>query len=144
MNPETRTMALANRTEQPAHTILLVKGATDVRLFLTRTLVPKPGRILAARDGAGAIRIARHKRLDLVILDAKLPDISDTDLLRRLRRIDPSVPVIMITSAGSAETVRTAMELGAFDYLTKPFDTKETTQVIQEALAWRCSESAPM
>jgi DNA-binding response OmpR family regulator len=128
-------MALANRTGQPAHTILLVKGATDVRLFLTRTLVPKPGRILAARDGAGAIRIARHKRLDLVILDAKLP---------RLRRIDPSVPVIMITSAGSAETVRTAMELGAFDYLTTPFDTKETTQVIQEALAWRCSESAPM
>lgn len=137
-------MASGNPAERPPHTILLVKGAPDVRRFLTRTLVPKPGRILAASDGAGAIRIARHKRLDLVILEVTRPDNGGTDLLRRLRRVDPQVPVIMITSAGSAEAVRTAMELGAFDYLTKPFDTQETARVIQEALRWRCSESAPI
>lgn len=130
------------KKNQPPHTILLVKDGPDVRQCLTRALVPRRGNVFATSNGAGALRIARRKQLDLVILDLKLPDISGTDLLRRLRTIDPGVPVIIITSTGSAETVRTAMELGAFDYLTKPFDAEETTHVIQEALAWRGSMAA--
>jgi DNA-binding NtrC family response regulator len=137
-------MAFGDRTDRSPRTILLIKDAPDVRQALTRALVPRRGDILAASNGAGALRIARRTRLDLVILDLKLPDISGTDLLRRLRSIDTDVPVIIITSAGSAETVRTAMELGAFDYLTKPFDAEGTTQIIQEALEWRSSMTVPL
>ncbi|MBI2524992.1 MAG: response regulator [Candidatus Rokubacteria bacterium] len=124
-------------------TILVVDDEPEVLRLVTRILAAEGTEILAAGTGAEALAIARQGGVDLVILDIKLPDMIGTQVLRRIRRFDPGVPVIMVTSHGSVETVRTCMELGAFDYLTKPFDNREVRRLAREALASRAGGSVP-
>jgi two-component system NtrC family response regulator len=130
-------MATAIAPSPSLRTILVVEGRPDVSRSLNRILAGEPTKILSVSTGARALQLARHTRLDLVIVDMKLPDLGGTEVLRRLRGIDRGVPVIMVTSHGSAITVRAAMELGAADYLTKPFDDDEMKGMIHEALASR-------
>lgn len=134
---------MANAPPNPRCTILLVDDEPEVLHLVTRILSAEGTVMIEARTGAEALAVARQTRLDLVILDIKLPDMSGTEVLRRIRRIDSGVPVIMVTSYGSVETVRTSMECGAFDYLTKPFDNREVRRVAREALAWRAGGSVP-
>lgn len=134
---------MANAPANPRCSILVVDDEPEVLRLVTRILSAEGTQILAAGTGAEALAIARQRGLDLVMLDIKLPDMSGTQVLRRIRRIDPGVPVIMVTSYGSVETVRTSMELGAFDYLTKPFDNQEVRRVAREALASRAGGSVP-
>ena len=124
-------------------TILLVDDEPEVlRLFKRIILSSEGSLILTAQTGAEALEIARQTRLDLALLDIRLPDVEGTKVLQALRRIDPALPIIMVTSYGSFETVRASMELGAIDYLTKPFDNKEIRQVVREALASRAGPPA--
>lgn len=118
-------------------TILLVDDELELLRLFKRLVSAKGTLILEAKTGADALKIARETRLDLVILDLKLPDMSGTEVLRRIRRTNTGVPVIVVTAHGSAETVRVCMELGAFDYLTKPFSNQEVRRVAREALASR-------
>ncbi len=127
--------------ENSTPTILLVEDEPQVRRFIKRILSTVSARILTAASGARALQIAVRTPVDLVILDVRLPDVSGTEVLRRLRDIDVDIPVIMVTGYGSAGTVRSAMELGAFDYLTKPFSTEEMYGVVREALASRGAHS---
>ena len=113
--------------------ILVVDDEPEV-LSLFRDILAEDAEILAAQSGAEALAIARSTRLDLVILDVKLPDVSGTEVLRRLRKMDDRLPVIIVTAHGSADGVRASMRLGAFDYLTKPFDNAEVRRVAREAL----------
>jgi len=127
-------------TDVPAsrrRAILVVDDEPEALGLFKRILAAEDAEILTAPTGAEALKIARGTRLDLVILDIKLPDVSGTEVLRRLRKIDDSVPIIMVTSYGSPESVRAAMELGAFDYLTKPFETQEVRRAAREALRIR-------
>ncbi len=128
----------------PRRTILLVDDEPELLSLFNRILSAEGAVIRSAQSGAEALEIARLTRLDLVILDVKLPDVSGTEVLRRLRRIDAGMPVIMVTSYGSVETVRTSMKLGAFDYLTKPFDNNEIRRVAREALASRVGGPIPL
>ena len=135
---------MANAPANPRRTILLVDDEPEVLRLFKRILSAESALILAAQSGAEALEIARQTPLDLVILDVKLPDVSGTEVLRRIRKIDAGVPVIMVTSYGSVETVRTSMKLGAFDYLTKPFDNQEIRRVAREALASRAGGPIPL
>ncbi len=130
-------MATAHSVRSSPRVILLVEDEPEVRRLIKRVVSALPARVVTASNGARALRIAARTRLALVILDVKLPDVSGTEVLRRLRAIDAGVPVIMVTSYGSADSVRAAMELGAFDYLTKPFENEELQRVVREALASR-------
>ena len=134
---------MSNSPPNPRCTILLADDEPEVLHLVTRILSAEGIVMIEARTGAEALAVARQTRLDLVILDIKLPDMGGTEVLRRIRGIDPGVPVIMVTSYGSVETVRTSMELGAFDYLTKPFDNREVRRVAREALASRAGGSVP-
>ena len=134
-------MVMAILAENPPRTILLVEDEPPVRRLLKRILSSESAKILTAGSGAQALQIAVRTAVDLVILDVKLPDMSGTEVLRQLRDIDANVAVIMVTGHGSAGTVRAAMEMGAFDYLTKPFSTEEMSRVVREALASRRADS---
>ncbi len=68
---------------------------------------------------------------DIVLLDIRLPDMNGLELLPRLRELDPSVPVIMMTAFGDVDTAVTAMKRGAYDYLTKPYNLAEVHQLIE-------------
>ena len=123
--------------------ILIVDDEPAVLALLRRILSTEDAEILAVRTGAQALEDARQTRLDLVILDVRLPDVSGLEVLRRVRRIDEFVPVIMVTSYGSAETVRASMRLGAFDYFTKPFDNQYVRRIAREALMSRARRLVP-
>jgi DNA-binding response OmpR family regulator len=128
---------VANVSKSLRHTILVVEQEPDVSRLMRRLMSGGTAKIVAACSGARALQIALRTPVDLVMLDVQLPDISGTEVLQRLRRINASTPVIMVTSRGSAATVRAAMELGAFDYLTKPFESDEMETVVYDALASR-------
>ena len=130
-------MVLAQLADNPRRTILLVEDEPPVRCLIKRILSTESAKILTAGSGAQALQILARTAVDLVILDVWLPDMIGTEVLRRLRDIDADVAVIMVTGYGSAGTVRAAMELGAFDYLTKPFSNQEMSRVVREALASR-------
>jgi len=123
--------------------ILIVDDEPAVLALLRRILSTEDAEILAVRSGAQALEIARRTHLDLIILDVRLQKVSGLEVLKRVRRIDEFVPVIMVTSYGSAETVRASMTLGAFDYLTKPFDNQEVRRATREALTNRARRLVP-
>ncbi|MGH7392646.1 MAG: response regulator [Candidatus Rokuibacteriota bacterium] len=76
-------------------------------------------------------------RPDLVILDIKMPEIDGLEVLRRIKRLDPSIEVVMITAYASLETVKLALSHGAFEYLIKPFSRQDLEDVVRRALARR-------
>lgn len=124
-------------------TILVVDDEPEVLSLFRRILSAEDVELLPAENGTDALAIARRTRLDLAILDVKLPDVGGLEVLRRLRKIDPGLPAIVVTSYGSPETVRTSMRFGAFDCLTKPLDRQEIRRVVREALLTRPRASAP-
>jgi len=89
--------------------------------------------VLVASDGAGALRSARTGRPDLVILDLGLPGIDGLDVTRTLRR-DGEVPIIMLTARTEESDKLVGLELGADDYLTKPFSPKELVARVRAVL----------
>ncbi len=71
----------------------------------------------------------------MVILDLKLPDMSGIETLRRINRLSENTEVIMITGYGAMKTAKIAMKLGAYDYITKPFDISDIKALIKDALS---------
>jgi len=123
--------------------ILIVDDEPAVLALVRRILSTEDAEILTVRSGAQALKIARRTHLDLVVLDVRLPDVSGVEVLRRVREVDEVVPVIMMTAHGSVETVHASMRLGAFDYLTKPFDNQEVRRVAREAMGSRAHRLVP-
>ncbi len=88
----------------------------------------------ADRAQAAVERIAQ-KRPDVVITDLKMPGMTGIELLEKIREIDDEVPVVMMTAFGTIETAVEAMRLGAFDYITKPFEGDELIITVKRAVA---------
>ena len=84
-------------------------------------------RIVTAQSGTAGIELVHSQKPDAVLLDVRLPDRSGLDVLQELRQIDPKLPVIVMTTHGTAETAIEAMQRGAFDYILKPWDLEELT-----------------
>ena len=91
---------------------------------LTRDYLEKNGfRVLTTGDGQSALAIARHEKPDLVILDLMLPNIDGREVCRVLRR-ESDVPIIMLTALAEEIDQVTGLEIGADDYITKPFSVR--------------------
>ncbi len=76
------------------------------------------------------IKLLQEKKPDTVVMDIRMPGITGIDGLRKIREIDPHLPVIMLTGFGALETAKEALRLGANDYISKPFDAREMQEVI--------------
>jgi two-component system alkaline phosphatase synthesis response regulator PhoP len=118
-------------------TILVVDDEPHIVEVVQDYLKQAGYRVLAARDGQTALTLARHERPDLVVLDLMLPGgVDGLDVCRRLRQ-DPllgDVPIIMLT-ARTEETDRLiGLELGADDYVTKPFSPREVVARVRAVL----------
>jgi two-component system nitrogen regulation response regulator GlnG len=108
----------------------------DERLILDcfRYAFPEPETTLVtATTAADGLRLFAERRPDVVLLDVRLPDLSGLDLFRRLHESDARVPVILMTGYGTAATAIEAMRLGAFDYLVKPLDPDQLTELVGRA-----------
>jgi DNA-binding response OmpR family regulator len=91
--------------------------------------------VTSALGGGEAIRVLRNKSFDAAVLDLKMEDMDGIEVLRIFRKMDPAMPVIMLTGHGSEKAAREGMEFGAFDYLTKPCDLAELIAKIRAAAA---------
>ncbi len=89
--------------------------------------------VLAAGDGKSALAAARSAKPDVVILDLGLPEMDGLDVARALRR-DSNVPIIMLTARGEETDKLVGLELGADDYITKPFSPKELVARVRTLL----------
>jgi two-component system copper resistance phosphate regulon response regulator CusR len=101
--------------------LLLVEDEEKVAAFVVRGLEAERFAVDVAADGTSAIELSSTYQYDLVILDLMLPEISGTEVLRRIRRNDSHVPVLVLTARDALGDKVEHFELGADDYLTKPF-----------------------
>ena len=105
-------------------TILLVEDAYDLAHVIIRELEASGYRVLHADDGLRALELHALEQPGLVVLDWMLPKLDGLEVLRRLRQIAPT-PVLMLTARGEETDRVVGLELGADDYLTKPFSMRE-------------------
>jgi len=105
-------------------TILLVDDEEAVQKLLTYPLEQEGFRVLQARDGQEALQRFDREHVDLVVLDLMLPAVDGLDVCRRLRA-QSTVPIIMLTARDDELDKVVGLELGADDYITKPFSIRE-------------------
>ena len=117
--------------------VLIVDDEPNLRKILSAQLSRDGYDVLTAEDGEKGLAALREHHIDLVITDLKMPKIDGMTLLREALREEPQLPVVMITAHGTVDTAVEALKIGAFDYLTKPFDKDEVRQIVAKALKTR-------
>ena len=120
--------------------VLLVDDEEIVRDVLTRYLEREGFRVDAAADGEAAVAAASRERPDVVLLDLMLPKVDGFEVFRRLRDAG-DLPIVMLTAKSEEVDRVVGLELGADDYVTKPFSPREVVARIKRcsagAAAWR-------
>jgi DNA-binding response OmpR family regulator len=105
--------------------ILVAEDDPHIREGLQATLESEGYRVTAARDGAEALRLFGKTKFDLALLDVMMPEVSGFDVCRAIRRTNRALPVVMLTAKGEEVDKVVGLELGADDYITKPFGVRE-------------------
>jgi len=118
-------------------TVLVVEDDQAMRELLAESLIDDGFSVQTAGDGRTGIARVREGGIDLVISDVRMPDVDGLDLLREVRAGTPTPHVITITAFGSIETAKRAIKLGAYDYITKPFEIDKLLVVVRNALGER-------
>jgi DNA-binding NtrC family response regulator len=117
--------------------ILIVDDEEIVIRSCLRILDGAEFQVEAVQDGREALRKIEENPYDVVILDIMMPNIDGLEVLRRVKETHPNVDVIMVTGLSQIDTAVQAMKLGAFDYISKPFEPDELKLVVQRALERR-------
>jgi two-component system, sensor histidine kinase and response regulator len=123
-------------TTAPRRNLLIVDDEEGPRLSL-RIVFKDDYQVLLAENGAKAIDIVQRSHVDAAILDIRLSDITGIDLLKRLKEIDPALEAVMLTAYETPETTRKALQLGACDYINKPFDIPAMRDAVAKAMRRR-------
>lgn len=126
--------------------ILVVDDEPDILKLLEYNLKRSGFQAILAKDGPEAIEAARANRPDLVLLDIMLPDMEGTEVLRRLKSMEAtaSIPVIMLTAKGEEVDKIVGFELGAEDYITKPFSPRELILRVKAVLKRTAERPEPV
>jgi two-component system response regulator PilR (NtrC family) len=115
--------------------ILVVDDELSMREFL-KILLDKEGyEVSTASEASSAIDLITSQNFDLVISDIKMPGMGGLSLLGKIKEINNSLPVIMITAFASPDNAVIAMKRGAFDYITKPFKVDEIIKIVKSAIS---------
>lgn len=111
--------------EGAPRSILVIEDERDIAELVALHLADLPARITLANDGPGGLQLALHRPWDAIVLDIRLPGLNGLDLCREVRAQTCLVPILMLTARGSELDRVLGLELGADDYLTKPFSVLE-------------------
>jgi DNA-binding response OmpR family regulator len=114
--------------------ILVVEDEAGIADFLERGLKAEGYRVMVAVDGEEGARLALEPEVDLVVLDRMLPRVDGLEVLERLRRVRPALPVIMLTARAEVADRVEGLDSGATDYVTKPFAFEELLARIRARL----------
>jgi two-component system copper resistance phosphate regulon response regulator CusR len=105
--------------------ILVIEDEARIQAFLARGLEAEGFTVVAAGDGYAGLDLATGERWDLVVLDLLLPGLNGLQVLRELHRAKPELPVVILSARGDVQTKLRGFELGATDYVPKPFSIDE-------------------
>ena len=116
--------------------ILIVDDDKDLQQTLSAILASEGYEIFAAENGKQAIQEVQSRFPNIVLLDMRLPDMDGMKILEKIKKTIPEFdsPIIILTAYGDIQSAITSMKLGAFDYITKPFDNEELLLTIQKAI----------
>jgi two-component system, OmpR family, alkaline phosphatase synthesis response regulator PhoP len=116
------------------HRILLVEDEENLAIGLQYNLTEEGYHVELARDGREAVKLFETKNIDLIILDIMIPYIDGFEIAGRVRKKDPQMPILMLTARTTREDKVKGLELGADDYITKPFHLEELLLRIKRML----------
>jgi len=119
--------------EKPRRTLLIVDDEEGPRQSL-RVVFKDDYNLLIASEGQRAVELAQEHKINAAILDIRMNGMSGTEVLERLKAIQPSIEVIMLTAYETVDTIRQALRLGACDYLNKPFDVATVRKAVSTAM----------
>jgi two-component system KDP operon response regulator KdpE len=120
--------------------VLIVDDEPAIRRFLRTSLGAHDYQIIEAEDGAAALAMLARNRVDILVLDLGLPDIDGLEVLKRVRESGSNVPVIVLSSRTDEAGKVKALDLGADDYVTKPFGVDELLARLRAALRHRLQQ----
>src|SRR5512143_3282526 len=119
--------------------VLVVDDDSGLRESL-RLILEDEYEVLEVPDGTQALDVVRSCQVDLVLLDIRMPGMDGITVLERMKALDDQIEVILVTAVMEVRSAVAAMKLGAFDYLTKPFEEEEVLASISRALKKRALE----
>jgi DNA-binding NtrC family response regulator len=114
--------------------VLIVEDESSIRWTLRQKFEERGYQVVEAETGEAALRAFDDAVFDLILLDYKLPDMNGLDVLRGVRQVDQDTVVIMVTAYSSIETAVEAIKLGAFNFITKPFQFNQLMLTVDKAL----------
>ena len=114
--------------------ILIVDDESDMCEMIAATLYEEGYVTDIVKSGKDAIEKVLDGGVDFVLLDIMMPEMSGIETLQRITAIQPGLPVVMITAYATLKTAQEAMSLGAYDYITKPFNLECVKEVIKQGL----------
>ena len=114
--------------------ILIVDDDLSLCHFLTKALTQQGYQIASCHSAREALDAAPEREADLILLDNKLPDRNGIEILKEINQRRSKVPVIIMTAFGTTETAIQAMQLGAFDYILKPFELHDISELVAKGL----------
>lgn len=117
--------------------ILVVDDEKNYLVVLEALLKGEGYDVITADSGAAALRLTEDDEPDMVVTDMKMPRMSGTELIGKLKERYPELPVIVMTAFGTVENAVEAMKLGATDYIAKPFENQELLLTIDKSLKMR-------
>jgi len=124
--------------------VLIIDDDAEIRESIQMLLVSEGLSVDMAENGEEGLLKIEENLYDLVLLDLMLPGKSGMDIYKDVRRVDPTLPVVIITAMGGVETAVTAIKEGCYDYVTKPWDNDKLLVIIGNAIKQRhlASENA--
>jgi DNA-binding response OmpR family regulator len=115
-------------------TILVVEDDAAILAGIVDLLEGQGYRAVVAKDGRRALHLYQDQKPDLILLDIMIPEKSGYDVCKEIRRSDPNTPILMLTAKGEEVDKVVGLEIGADDYIVKPFGVKELLARIRAAL----------
>jgi len=114
-------------------TVLLVDDEDRFREALSRQLSVRGFDVLSAANGENALKMVHKNKVDVTILDQKMPGMDGTQTFNEIKKIDPSIEIIMLTGQATVGNALEIMKQGAFDYIMKPMNIDELLFKIEDA-----------
>jgi two-component system, OmpR family, KDP operon response regulator KdpE len=116
--------------------VLIVDDETSIRRALRTTLCKLGFRTVEAARGEEALSLVRANPFDAILLDINMPGMTGIETCKNIRRLFPRIPILMLTVRDSEDDKVEALDAGADDYITKPFQLRELTARIRAAMRW--------